>query len=672
MRFDDPPERTPMLDRIWQAMAGELSGERARDSVARLWEHARWNSFDRMRDTAAEAAALLRETGLQDVQVLEFPADGVTAHGGWVMPQAWDVDDATLEIVEPAVDQPLLARYRDCPQNLMMWSAPTPPDGVEAEVVLAGESCEGKIVLADGVGLDVGRDAFARGAIGVVSDHIKLAGTPQDKGDGHFDHAVQWHNYTLPLWRTERQGFGFSISPTQGRRLRALLAERTAVRLRAVVRTRLYDGVLPCVTGLLPGGTDEEIVLTGHLFEPGANDNASGPAQAVECIRAIRTLCERGDLPPLRRGLRPVFTFEVRGYQAFLATWERLNRIVAGINLDMVGNDLTDARAQANLVYNFPSMPAYTDVLAEELLERLVREDESFRFRVHRAGALVDNLFGEPAVGAPMAVLGCWPDAYYHNSLDTLDTISPQAMAGFGRMAGTYMAFLATAGLDEARWLADLVVRRSEDVPPEKTAARLQSIVRLVPPRSIVPTREGLDGAGDWLSAETHLFQDEELKEYIEERVETSLPIPSPLGGGRLSAVGQAGGRGTCGYQESTEGSEAVSTPPSQPPPEGGRGSLAADVDHARTLAPARTFKGALCLESLDEDALAEFEAETGVGLSWGVPHWLQLAVFRANGKRSAWDIYRWLCGEAPAPPLGRFCNAVELLARHGFLRLRP
>jgi len=60
------------------------------------------------------------------------------------------------------------------------------------------------------------------------------------------------------------------------------------------------------------------------------------------------------------------------------------------------------------------------------------------------------------------------------------------------------------------------------------------------------------------------------------------------------------------------------------------------------------------------------------VGLSWGVPHWLQLAVFRANGKRSAWDIHRWLCGEVSAPPLDRFCKAVELLARHGFLRLRP
>jgi len=87
-----------VYEAIWQAVKGELSGERARDFVARLWEHARWNSFDRMRQTAAEAAAIMREIGLADVQVIEYPADGVTAYGGWVMPEAWDVEDASLEI----------------------------------------------------------------------------------------------------------------------------------------------------------------------------------------------------------------------------------------------------------------------------------------------------------------------------------------------------------------------------------------------------------------------------------------------------------------------------------------------------------------------------------------------------------------------------------------------
>jgi aminoglycoside 3-N-acetyltransferase len=96
------------------------------------------------------------------------------------------------------------------------------------------------------------------------------------------------------------------------------------------------------------------------------------------------------------------------------------------------------------------------------------------------------------------------------------------------------------------------------------------------------------------------------------------------------------------------------------------------EVARAKSLAPVRTFKGSLCLESLDEEALPEFEAKTGVGLGWGAPHWLQLALFRANGRRSAWDIYQWLSVEVSAPDLEKFNHCIVLLARHGFVRLRP
>jgi hypothetical protein len=79
--------------------------------------------------------------------VFQYPADGVGNYGGWVMPQAWDVEDAWLEIAEPSVPDPLLTRYRDCPHSLMMYSTPTPPEGVVAEVAVVDEanresSCE--------------------------------------------------------------------------------------------------------------------------------------------------------------------------------------------------------------------------------------------------------------------------------------------------------------------------------------------------------------------------------------------------------------------------------------------------------------------------------------------------------------------------------------------------
>jgi len=678
-----------VYESIWQAARAELSGERARDYTARLWEHARWNSFDKMRQTASEIAAILREIGLADVQVIEYPADGTTSFGGWVMPQAWDVEDAWLELVEPAQPPPSagpepaagwrLADYRSRPMSLFMYSAATPPEGVLAEVIAVenaakaesydGVDVAGRIVLADGVGIEIGLNAFERGAVGVISDAVRLAGSPQEKGPGHFDHAAQWHNYTIPPWKTAETGFGFALTPADGRWLRTLLKAHPVVRLRAVVKTRRYNGVLPLVTGLLPGETSEEIAITGHLCEPGANDNSSGCALGLEVVRAIKALAEAGKLPKLARGLRIAHSFEVRGYQAFLANWPRLRRLVAGIDLDMVGNDLSDARARATLLTNWAARPAATDALAVELMRRLSRDDPLLRFRTDE-GALVDNLFGEPSVGAPMAVLGCWPDAYYHTSLDTLDHISPKALEHFGRVAATYCAFLATAGFREAAWLARLTlafakeqviqaVQRGE--PPEriehlsaKNGERLRWLARLVPTHSLAATRESLAKHRDWLCSWSHLFEREEIAQHAERL------------GQRLAAFARREVKAARRDERYARhlGMCAKAARPARPP--------AREEQRAKGLVPVRTFRGSLCFESLDKAGLKELKAKTGLAVGWGAPHWLDLALFRCNGQRTALDVWQWLQLEGQGIDLARLNDTVEFLAAHGFVRLRP
>ena len=125
-----------MYEPIWQAVSGEITGEGAKAYIQRIWQHARWNSFDQIQQSAEEIANIMREIGLEGVEIIQYPADGVTNYGGWVMPQAWDVEDAWLEIIEPSVPEPLLVRYRDCPYSLMMYSAPTQSEGVVAEVVV--------------------------------------------------------------------------------------------------------------------------------------------------------------------------------------------------------------------------------------------------------------------------------------------------------------------------------------------------------------------------------------------------------------------------------------------------------------------------------------------------------------------------------------------------------
>src|SRR5262249_56852853 len=94
-------------------------------------------TFPKFQETADYLARIMKEVGLQDVELLDAPADGVSQFGYWTMPLAWDVTHAKLELV--GQDVPLefrvLADYEKVPTSLGMWSGPTPPGGIVAELV---------------------------------------------------------------------------------------------------------------------------------------------------------------------------------------------------------------------------------------------------------------------------------------------------------------------------------------------------------------------------------------------------------------------------------------------------------------------------------------------------------------------------------------------------------
>ena len=151
-----------MFESTWQTMAEVISGENARTCTLRINEHAQWEGFEALVRTAEVTAEMMREAGLKEVELIETPADGRTAYGGWVNPEFWHVEEAALQIVEPQVEEPLLADYRSNPCSLMLYSRPTPPEGVTAEVVaivgsgeeaLAGRDVAGKIVLLQPAGM---------------------------------------------------------------------------------------------------------------------------------------------------------------------------------------------------------------------------------------------------------------------------------------------------------------------------------------------------------------------------------------------------------------------------------------------------------------------------------------------------------------------------------------
>lgn len=201
----------------------ETKPEQAMKDVRTIWETDRWFTFPKFEETARNVADIMRRAGLEDVEIVNPPADGVTKAGFWTMPLAWDVKTGTLEILDPQVpaDQRMLADYQKIPPSIGMWSGPTPPGGVVTEVVLASGNLQnldvkGKLVLGMGSGAKM---ALARaGALGVISDNTENRDLLDERGwiNSFGDNGWAFSKGNTPL-------VSFSITPRGSQLLRELL-----------------------------------------------------------------------------------------------------------------------------------------------------------------------------------------------------------------------------------------------------------------------------------------------------------------------------------------------------------------------------------------------------------------------------------------------------------------
>jgi hypothetical protein len=189
-------ERAPSLETVIPVLQAGAKPERAMESMRRIWSTDRWFTFPKFGETVLYLKGAMQTAGLEQVEIIDAPADGKTQVGFWTMPLAWDVRSARLEIIEPDApeDARILADYQKVPASLGMWSASTSAGGVVAQIVDAGETgaeeiqqrdIRGKLVLTSKNPADL-KWALARGgalgAINAFSENPKL------------DNGRQWIN----------------------------------------------------------------------------------------------------------------------------------------------------------------------------------------------------------------------------------------------------------------------------------------------------------------------------------------------------------------------------------------------------------------------------------------------------------------------------------------------
>jgi aminoglycoside 3-N-acetyltransferase len=649
--------------------------------IAEFFAFSRWSSYDQIVGLARRIAEKMEAVGLEDVRLIEFPADGRTAYGGWVMPRAYDVREARLTLLKQDEPVTVLADYGLNPTSLMLYSLPTPPAGITAELVVADkleemtpERLSGKLVLTSGIGVEFSRAAMRAGAYGLVSDCRN--GHRFYKNGPEVDSANEWHNYTIPPGDIHNKGFGFSLSPEQGRHLRDQLAAGQTLRLHATVNTRHYDGILPVVSGRLPGLGPEEIVLTGHYDECGADDNCSQVAVALEACRAVRAMLQSGEIPPLKRGIRVLLPMEVRGFNALIQNEAEIRHMRAGLNIDTVGTDQNAVMATCTLSDNFIALPSYTEEFAAELLTRIAEENPLFRWRQTDA-EMIDNIFGEPLIGAPTPAIWHY-SATHHLATDTPDRISGRMLTDMARLTATYAAFLANAGLPEATWLAELVanraVRRFQDVAMAalrednsdavqavtlrrrlaslhvRYAQKLRSADGLVPALSLLPCPEILAEQRHNLLGPANLLPQELFHVH-------ASTLQARLDRDRDEAVAQIDRR-TGAINAANQKADPL--PDDEPAP-------------VSRCVPIKTFRGFVAFEDLNAEEREYAENVLGIEAGWGGPFWLQNALMLANGKRTAGEIAALLRRHmGSGPEVARLEQVFAFLAQQGMVRLRP
>ena len=453
-----------MFQHIQRLIEKEYSGENARALTAAIHGYDRWSSFAQYHRCGAYCAARLREYGLEDVELMEIPADGATKFGDWAMPLAWDVAGATLQIVEPAGAARLLANYREEPASLAMWSAPTPPEGLQAEVVLledgnkeedyAQVDVKGKIVFTHQEHSKVRGLAARHGAVGLITDHPARDQEELADGVAWMNSWVDYHGWgylksDTPIW-------GFSLTREKGQYLERLLAKGGRVMARAMVESCLYEGSFTLPTGIIRGESDQEVLVYAHSYEYGAEDNASGCATTLESARVLQRLIATGALPRPRRSIRFMVSWECYGSipWAVQRIYAKKN-VLAGLCLDSLGGKRQLTEGAPRLILNPHCQASFTDYMAADIARACLDSHEGYACALAPWSDGTDHtIFEDPSFDVPMPWFTEHPSRFHHTSLDEMDKIDVESLRLEGIFAATYLYTLANAGEAEAAWLA--------------------------------------------------------------------------------------------------------------------------------------------------------------------------------------------------------------------------
>jgi len=460
------PESPAAVKGYFEAVRREFSAKNAFDQVAFMDRYFRWpgnTGFDASIDRVEgilKSAGYVSESNARPSDPLTYRIERRKMNA-----PGWDPVDAAVIVARDTI-----LRFATNRNMLAINSFSTPDTGVLAPLVDVGKgtaadydraNVAGKIVLVEAsVGRAFTEAVQRRGAVGVLGYNMPAYTQPERNKT-----SIQFGS--IP-YDSVKRAWGIALSRGALERLRAALA-KGEVRARVRVASKMFAADERTMIAEVHGSRapTERFVLSAHVQEPGANDNASGVGDLSEMARVLAVLArDRGARP--KRTITMLFGLEIAQTRNYLAADSVRTRGVRwGLSLDMTGED-TKKTGGTFLIEKMPDPSAvwtrgdekhsewggrpleknrivphyFNDYLLARCLDQAANTGWVVRTNPFEGGS--DHT---PFLDAkkPGVLFWHFTDMYYHTDGDRIDKVSEAELANVGIAALVSVLTLTSA-----------------------------------------------------------------------------------------------------------------------------------------------------------------------------------------------------------------------------------
>ncbi|MBN2640616.1 MAG: M28 family peptidase [Victivallales bacterium] len=450
------------MKQIYQNFLDYVDENKLYRETEKLWMLELPQTSKAFANSAAYCYELLKKSGFLQCEVINFPADGKTSYQDKRMPLAWNASSGKLTITQSKIvfDDPVIADYHRHPFSLIRGSVALPGGNTNVRIITehqmnSGTSAKGTLVLCEAdtnPGNGILATVLDKGALGIISgaDYRDDTSDPfiiEKISHPAVNDAIYWINNCTEgnNWHVQiddRPFVGFSISPRTGGKLREACNQGEVCAFIECDGIR-SEGVLPAVTGIIPGKSPQELWILAHLYEPLSDDNSTGVAGTIEISRTIQRMIADKIIPEQEFTIRVVFTSEVYGYAAFAERNKKFlkDNAIGAINIDSMISGNPGQRLHVML--SPPPTPFWGNYLLENLVEECSGKNNIAT--LHENGGYGDDTFlNDPTIGLPTVWMLGKHKKYWHNSKLTMETIDIGTLKRACALAGTWIASVIT------------------------------------------------------------------------------------------------------------------------------------------------------------------------------------------------------------------------------------